>query len=71
VRFEHDDAPLVRYLEFVGAQGARNTWLAVSCDLNVFFEVVARQPAEVTAADVFAFLSAGYCKPLLRSGRPR
>jgi integrase/recombinase XerD len=51
--------PLVDdYLEFVGARGAVNTWLAVAYDLKVFFEVVAKQPAEVTAADVFAFLAA-------------
>ncbi len=51
--------PLVDgYLEFVGARGAVNTWLAVGYDLKVFFEVVAKEPAEVTAADVFAFLAA-------------
>jgi integrase family protein with SAM-like domain len=51
--------PLVDgYLEFVGARGATNTWLAVAYDLKVFFEVVAKEPAEVTAADVFAFLTA-------------
>jgi site-specific recombinase XerD len=46
------------YLEFVGARGAVNTWLAVAYDLKVFFGVVAKEPAEVTAADVFAFLAA-------------
>ncbi len=51
--------PLVdAYLEFVGARGAANTWLATAYDLKVFFEVVAKHPAEVTAADVFAFLAA-------------
>ena len=51
--------PLVdAYLEFVGARGAANTWLATAYDLKVFFEVVAKEPAEVTAADVFAFLAA-------------
>ena len=51
--------PLVDgYLEFVGARGAVNTWLAVAYDLKVFFEVIAKEPAEVTAADVFAFLAA-------------
>ncbi len=50
--------PLVdAYLEFVGARGAVNTWLATAYDLKVFFEVVGgKDPAEVTAADVFAFL---------------
>src|SRR5438128_4122001 len=45
------------YLEFVGARGATNTWLATAYDLKVFFSVVAKQPAEVSAADVFAFLA--------------
>jgi integrase/recombinase XerD len=50
--------PLVdAYLEFVGARGAVNTWLATADDLKVFFEVVAKEPAQVTAADVFAFLA--------------
>ncbi|MCA1679559.1 MAG: tyrosine-type recombinase/integrase [Actinobacteria bacterium] len=49
--------PLVdAYLEFVGARGATNTWLATAYDLKVFFEVVGKEPAEVSAADVFAFL---------------
>ena len=51
--------PLVdAYLEFVGARGAVNTWLATAYDLKVFFEVVGKEPAEVSAADVFAFLAA-------------
>ena len=45
------------YLEFVGARGATNTWLATAYDLKVFFEVVGKDPADVTAADVFAFLA--------------
>jgi hypothetical protein len=50
--------PLVDgYLEFVGARGAVNTWLAVAYDLKVFFEVIGKEPADVTAADVFAFLA--------------
>ena len=49
--------PLVDgYLEFVGARGAGNTWLAVAYDLKVFFEVIGKEQAEITAADVFAFL---------------
>ena len=44
------------YLEFVGARGAVNTWLATAYDLKVFFEIVGKDPAEVTSADVFAFL---------------
>jgi len=45
------------YLEFVGARGAVNTWLATAYDLKVFFDVVGKEPAEVTPADVFAFLA--------------
>ena len=49
--------PLVdAYLEFVGARGAVNTWLATAYDLKVFFGVVGKDPADVTSADVFAFL---------------
>jgi integrase/recombinase XerD len=44
------------YLEFVGARGAVNTWLATAYDLKVFFAVVGKEPAEVTSADVFGFL---------------
>jgi integrase/recombinase XerD len=44
------------YLEFVGARGAVNTWLATAYDLKVFFEVVGKGPAEVSSSDVFAFL---------------
>ena len=50
--------PLVdAYLEFAGARGAVNTWLATAYDLKVFFEVVSKDPADVTSADVFAFLA--------------
>jgi integrase/recombinase XerD len=50
--------PLVDdYLGFVGARAATNTWLATAYDVKVFFEVVAKEPAAVTAADVFAFLA--------------
>ena len=45
------------YLEFVAARGAVNTWLATAYDLKVFFEVVGKEPTEVTAPDVFAFLA--------------
>jgi integrase/recombinase XerD len=46
------------YLAFVAARARTNTWLAVASDLKVFFGVVGKAPAEVGAADVFAFLSA-------------
>ena len=46
------------YLAFVAARARTNTWLAVASDLKIFFGVVAKEPAQVTAADVFAFLAA-------------
>jgi integrase len=48
---------LDEYLEFVAARGATNTWLATAYDLKVFFEVIGKEPAAVTSADVFAFLA--------------
>jgi integrase/recombinase XerD len=49
--------PLDDYLAFVAARARINTWLAVASDLKIFFGVVAKQPAQVNAADVFAFLA--------------
>ncbi len=50
--------PLVdRYLEFVAARGRPNTVLATGYDLNVFFSVVAKDPAAVTTADVLGFIT--------------
>jgi integrase/recombinase XerD len=46
------------YLAFVGVRARTSTWLAVASDLKIFFTVVAKAPAEVTTADVFAFLAA-------------
>ena len=46
------------YLAFVAARAPANAWLAVAFDLKVFFTVVAKPQAEVTAADVFGFLAA-------------
>jgi hypothetical protein len=46
------------YLAFVGARARPNTWLACAYDLKVFFGVVAKEPAEVTTADVFGFIKA-------------
>ncbi|MGH9099083.1 MAG: hypothetical protein ACRDV8_02510, partial [Acidimicrobiales bacterium] len=45
------------YLAFVAVRARTNTWLAVASDLKILFEVVAKRPAEVTASDVFEFLS--------------
>ncbi|MGH9153683.1 MAG: tyrosine-type recombinase/integrase [Acidimicrobiales bacterium] len=51
--------PLVDdYLAFVGARARPNTLLAVAFDLKVFFSIVAKDPPEVTTADVFAFMKA-------------
>jgi site-specific recombinase XerD len=51
--------PLVDdYLEFVAARCRPNTVLATAYDLKVFFSVVGKEPARVSTADVFAFLSA-------------
>jgi integrase len=44
------------YLQFVGARCRPNTWLATAYDLLVFFSAVPKEPAQVTAADVFRFL---------------
>ncbi len=46
------------YLAFVGARARPNTLLAVAYDLKVFFTLVGKEPAQVTAADVFAFMKA-------------
>jgi integrase/recombinase XerD len=46
------------YLAFVGARARPNTWLATAYDLKVFFTVVGKEPAQVTTADVFAFIKA-------------
>jgi len=46
-----------RYLEFVAGRCRPNTLRAVTSDLKAFFTVVAKDPAEVTAADVFDFLA--------------
>src|SRR5262249_27252739 len=46
-----------RYLEFVAGRCRPNTLRAGGFDLKVFFAVVAKDPAEVTAADVFDFLA--------------
>jgi site-specific recombinase XerD len=51
--------PLVdRYLEFVAGRCRPNTLTATAFDLKTFFTVVARNPMEVTSADVFEFLAA-------------
>jgi integrase/recombinase XerD len=46
------------YLEFVAARSRMNTLLATAYDLKVFFAVAGKAPAEVTTADVLAFITA-------------
>lgn len=45
------------FLEFVRARARPNTVKAYAHDLKVFFAVVAKDPVEVTARDVMAFVS--------------
>ena len=56
------------YLEFVAGRCRLNTLRAVAFDLKPFLAVVARDPAEVTAADVFGF-SADQRAPRIQRGR--
>jgi site-specific recombinase XerD len=44
-------------LEFLGARCRSNTVLAAGFDLKVFFSLVPKDPAEVTTADVLAFIT--------------
>lgn len=46
-----------QFLEFVGARARPNTVKAYAHDLKVFFAAVAKDPVEVTARDVMAFVS--------------
>jgi len=51
--------PLVdAYLELVAARARANTLLAQAFDLKVFFALVAKDPSDVTTADVLAFITA-------------
>jgi integrase/recombinase XerD len=45
------------YMRVVAARARANTLLATAYDLNVFFEVVAKQPEEITTADVLRFIA--------------
>lgn len=56
VRLGHSDVD--RYLDFVGARARPNTLLATAFDLKVFFSAVPKEPAEITTADIFEFISA-------------
>ena len=57
VRYSLGDRLVDRYLEFVAGRCRPNTLRAVAFDLKAFFMVTARNPVEVTAADVFEFLA--------------
>lgn len=58
-RIAGDDEPLVAdYLEFLAGRARPNSVLAAGYDLRVFFAVVAKPAAEVTAADVLGFITA-------------
>jgi site-specific recombinase XerD len=46
------------YLEFLAARARPNTVLAYASDLKVFFEVVRKDPTEVTPGDVLGFIAA-------------
>jgi integrase/recombinase XerD len=45
------------YLEFLAARCRPNTVLAAGFDLKVFFTLIAKDPVEVTTADVLAFIT--------------
>ena len=57
VRYALGDPLVDSYLAFVAGRARPNTLYAVTHDLKTFFTVVARDPVEVTAADVFEFLA--------------
>ena len=48
---------LDRYVEFVAARCRPNTVIATVSDLRVFFAVIDKDPAAVTPADVFEFIT--------------
>jgi hypothetical protein len=57
VRYRLGDPLVDRYLEFVAGRARPNTLRAVAFDLKMFFAVIAKDPREVTAVDVFDFLA--------------
>jgi len=57
VRYRLGNRLADRYLEFVAGRCRPNTLRAVAFDLKAFFTVIAKDPAAVTAADVFEFLA--------------
>ena len=57
VRYRLGERLVDRYLEFVAGRCRPNTLRVVAFDLKTLFTVTARNPVEVTAADVFEFLA--------------
>src|SRR6478736_3402881 len=57
VRYRLGDPLVDRYLKFVAGRARPNTLRATAFDLKTFFSVVAKDPLEVTPADVFEFLA--------------
>ena len=48
---------LYDYLDFLAGRARPNTVLAAGYDVLVFFRFVAKEPAEITSADVLAFIT--------------
>jgi site-specific recombinase XerD len=58
VQYELGHRLVDRYLTFVAGRCRANTLRAVAFDLKTFFTIVAKDPTEVTSADVFDFITA-------------
>ena len=56
-RFELGDPLVDSYMAFVAGRARPNTLRAVAHDLKTFFLIIAKDPAEVVAADIFDFLA--------------
>jgi integrase/recombinase XerD len=56
-RYSLGDRIVDLYLEFVAGRVRPNTLRAVAFDLKTFFTVVAKDPLDVVAADIFEFLA--------------
>ena len=57
VRYRLGNSLVDRYLEFVAGRARPNTLRAAAFDLKLLFTVIAKDPLEVTSADVFEFLA--------------
>ena len=56
-RFALGDPLVDSYLAFVAGRSRPNTLRAVAHDLKTFFSVIEKDPVEVVAADIFAFVA--------------